>query len=112
MPMKVESMPEQALRSTTMQRAPWARQCSAQALTWGLLRKLPFPLQRIQEKSSNLAQSISLSGVTCVRAGFFAVEAEGSAKLLLVNAGKCMIFEGSRFSSKCRKILFLGGVNE
>jgi hypothetical protein len=40
------------------------------------------------------------------------VEAEGSAKLLLVNAGKCMIFEGSRFSSKCRKILFLGGVNE
>jgi hypothetical protein len=31
---------------------------------------LPFPLQRIQEKSSNLAQSISLSGVTCVRAGF------------------------------------------
>ncbi len=71
MPMKVESMPEQALRSTTMQRAPWARQCSAQALTWGLVRKLPFPLQRIQEKSSNLAQSISLSGVTCVRAGFF-----------------------------------------
>lgn len=68
--MKVESIPEQELRSITMQRAPCARQFSAQDLTWGLIRKLPFPLQRIQEKSSNLAQSISLSDVTCSKAGF------------------------------------------